>query len=146
MYNYVARNGWGQRDGLFEEQWWKDNKVIKDIGVGYKCLAHRIEQHTKEIIRDKLHCLFDSESTSSWEFWSTSACTMRLLLTWWRWYYPCRTSPEGVYASFICSRRCCRAEDRECSVGSSRFLEHWALNLEQSSNWLESCKPNFQCT
>ena len=26
-------------------------------------------------------CLFDNESTSSWEFWSTSACTMRFLIT-----------------------------------------------------------------
>ena len=41
-------------------------------------------------------CLFDNESTSSWVFWSTSACTTWLLLTWWRWYYPSHTFPDGV--------------------------------------------------
>ena len=42
-------------------------------------------------------CVFDNELTSSWEFWSTSACTMRLLFTWWRWWcYPCHTSLGSV--------------------------------------------------
>ena len=50
-----------------------------------------------------------------------------------------------AYAWLICSRRCYRAEDREFLVGSSRILERWTLTLEQSSNWLESYKPNFQC-
>ena len=44
------------------------------------------------------------------------------------------THSRTAYASFISSRRCYRAEDRECSVGSSRFLERWTLTLEQSSN------------
>ena len=52
---------------------------------------------------------------------------------------------RAAYASLFCSRRCCRAEERECSVGSPRFLERWTLTLKQSSNWFESCKPNFQC-
>ena len=41
-------------------------------------------------------CLFESESTSSLGFWSTSACTMGLLLIWWRWCYQCHTFPGGV--------------------------------------------------
>ena len=44
------------------------------------------------------------------------------------------TLSQTAYASFISSRRCYRAEDRECSVGSSRFLERWTLTLEQFSN------------
>ena len=55
------------------------------------------------------------------------------------------THSRTAYASFISSRRCYRAEDRECSVGSSRFLERWTLTLEQFSNWLECYKPSFQC-
>ena len=42
-------------------------------------------------------CLLDSESTSNWEFWSTSVSTMRLLLIWWRWCYPCTSHiPSGI--------------------------------------------------
>ena len=55
------------------------------------------------------------------------------------------THSRTAYALFICSQRCYRAKDRMCSVGSSRFLERWTLTLEQSSNWLESYKPSFQC-
>ena len=40
---------------------------------------------------------------------------------------------------------CYCAEDKECSVWCSRFLERWTLTLEQSSNWLESYKPSLQC-
>ena len=44
------------------------------------------------------------------------------------------TLSRTAYASFISLRRCYRAEDRECSVGSSRFLGCWTLTLEQSFN------------
>ena len=56
-------------------------------------------------------CLFDNESTSSWEFWSTSACTIWLLPTWWRWYYPCHTFPDGVcFVHLLTEMLSCRGQ------------------------------------
>ena len=56
-------------------------------------------------------CLFDNESTSSWVFWSTSACTIWLLLTWWRWYYPCHTFPDGVcFVHLLTEMLSCRGQ------------------------------------
>ena len=42
-----------------EQQWWKENKIIKIYGVGYKCFAHRIERHTKEEDKIMAHKLFE---------------------------------------------------------------------------------------
>ena len=71
------------------------------VSVACRCQTHYEKTEVRSDLRNhprqaSLVACSTTESTSSWVFWSTSACTTWLLLTWWRWYYPCHTFPDGV--------------------------------------------------